>query len=328
MHAAVYPRSGDADVVEIREVPDPVPGSDDVLVDVAYAGLNRADILERLGLYGPPEPGGGPPIPGLEFAGTIAAVGANVRRRTAGERVFGIATGGAHAERISVPAQMAMRVPDEIDFRTAAAIPEAFMTAWDALFRIGRFGLGQTVLIHAVGSGVGLAAVALAKAAGGFAIGTSRTPDKLERAAELGLDRGVLLGDDWPAASRALGGGRGADVVLDFLGASVFDRNTQAVAPSGRIVQVGTLAGAAGEVSLRYLMGKRASLIGTVLRARPLDEKIALAREFEAHAVPLFARGILHGAIDRVYPLDDIRAAHRRMEADENFGKILLKISA
>jgi putative PIG3 family NAD(P)H quinone oxidoreductase len=327
MRAAVYDGAGDIDVIAVRDIPDPALGSDDVLVDVAFAGLNRADILERKGLYGPPEPGGGPVVPGLEYAGTIAAVGEKVRDRTKGERVFGIATGGAHAQRIAVPAPMAMRLPDELDFKTAAAIPEAFMTAWDALFRIGGFRLGQTAVIHAVGSGVGLAALTLAKAAGGFAVGTSRTQDKLQRATELGLDRAMLLDDDWPAAARALGAGKGADVVLDFIGPSAFDRNCAAIGPGGRIVQIGTLGGASGKTSFRDLMGKRASLIGTVLRARPLDEKIALARDFELHAVPLFARGALHVTIHRVFPLAEIRDAHRAMESDENFGKILLQIA-
>jgi putative PIG3 family NAD(P)H quinone oxidoreductase len=327
MRAAVNTKPGDASVVEVQDVAVPVLGSEEVLVNVAFAGLNRADILERKGLYGPPDPSGGPSIPGLEYSGTIASVGTKVRGRNVGERVFGIATGGAHAERIAVPAPMAMRLPDEIDFKTAAAIPEAFMTAWDALFRIGGFRLGQTAVIHAVGSGVGLAALALVKAAGGFAVGTSRTEDKLRRATELGLDRALLLDDDWHAAARALGAGRGADVVLDFIGPSSFERNCAAVAPGGRIVQIGTLGGASGATSFRELMGKRASLVGTVLRARPLDEKIALARDFEAHAVPLFARGILHATIDRVFPLTAIRDAHTYMEANSNFGKVLIAIA-
>jgi NADPH:quinone reductase len=326
MRAAVFTRSGDRDVIEVREVDDPVPGTDDVLVDVAYAGLNRADLLERRGHYGPPEPSVGPAIPGLEYAGMVAAVGGRVSKLQAGDRVFGIASGRAQAERIAVNAGTAMRIPDELPLEAAAAVPEAFMTAWDALFRAGRFRLGMTVVVHAAGSGVGLAALALAKAAGGTTVGTSRTVTKLERAAAHGLDFGALLDEDWPAVVRRVSGGRGADVVLDFIGAAAFDRNVAALAPNGRIVQIGTLGGASGSIALGPFMAKRASFIGTVLRARPLDEKIALTRGFEAEIVPLFARGILQPTIDRIFPLSEIREAHRQMEEDQNFGKILLKI--
>lgn len=326
MRAAVYAHQGGVDAIELREVPDPVPGSDDVLIDVAYAGLNRADLLERAGRYGPLDPTSGPATPGLEYAGTVAAMGDRVRGLAPGDRVFGIVSGGAHAARLVTNAATAMRVPRELDLAAAAAIPEAFITAWDALFTIGRFALGQTVLVHAVGSGVGLAAVALARRAGGTVVGTSRTQTKLDRAQEYGLDAAILLDRDWPAGVHEISGGRGADVVLDFVGVATLERNVAALAVGGRIVQIGMLGGTRGEVALGPLMAKRASLIGTMLRTRPLHEKIALAKTFATQVVPSFATGAFRPVIDRVFPLADIRKAHRYMEEDKNFGKVLLSI--
>jgi NADPH2:quinone reductase len=326
MRAVVYVRAGGVDAIEIRDVPDPVPGTEDVLVHVAYAGLNRADILEREGRYGPPEPSGGPAIPGLEYAGTVADIGAAVRGLGRGDRVFGIVPGGAHAERLVTNAATVCRIPTELELDAAAAVPEAFITAWDALVHRGHFAFGQTVVVHAVGSGVGLAAVQLVKYGGGTTIGTSRTPGKLERARKHGLDVGVLLDDDWPTVVREMTAGRGADVVLDFIGAPIFDRNVAALAPAGHIVQIGTLGGQKGTVTLGPFMAKRATFAGTVLRARPLHEKVALARGFEAHIVPSFASGVLHAVVDRVFPLDEIREAHRYMESNQNFGKVVLKI--
>jgi NADPH2:quinone reductase len=326
MHAAVYTRFGAAEVIEIQDVPEPELGTDDVLVDVAYAGLNRADVLERRGFYGTAA-SEERPIGGLEYSGTVAMTGSRVRTLHPGDRVFGIVSGRAHAEKLAVNAATAMRVPDELDLESAAAIPEAFMTAWDALFRAGGFRLGMTVVVHAAGSGVGLAALALAKAAGGTTVGTSRSASKLERAAAHGLDYGALLHDDWPAVALRVTRGRGADVVLDFVGAPIFDRNVRALATGGRIVQIGLLGGASGAIALGPFMAKRATFIGTLLRVRTLDEKAALARAFEAEIVPLFARGVLRPVIDRVFPLSEIRAAHRHMEEDANFGKILLKIA-
>ncbi|MEO6991696.1 MAG: NAD(P)H-quinone oxidoreductase [Candidatus Baltobacteraceae bacterium] len=326
MRAAVYARPGDPDVIEIRDVPAPEPGPDDVTIEVAYAGLNRADLLERMGRYGPPVAARGPAIGGLEYSGTVVARGRNVHDIALGERVFGIVGGGAHAEQVVTDARSAMRLPDALSLEAAAAIPEAFITAWDALFRLGGFALGSTLVVHAAGSGVGLAAIALAKRAGGFVLGTSRTPEKLERLRALGLDAGVALDGDWPAAVRALGRGRGADLILDLVGAPVLARNLEALATGGRIVQVGTLGGASGTFSLAPLMAKRATLVGTVLRARPLNEKIALARDFAARIVPLFANGRLAPIVDRTFALADLADAHRYLESNANFGKVLIAV--
>ncbi len=325
MRAAVYAGNGGTDVIQIRDdVAEPELGSDDAIVDVAFAGLNRADVLERRGLYAVPP--GAVPTPGMEYSGVVRAIGARVTSVAVGERVCGLVVSGAHAARLSANAGTLSKVPDELSLRDAAAIPEAFMTAHDALFTRGGFALGQTVVIHAVGSSVGLAATALAKAAGGVAIGTSRTPSKLERARDHGLAFAFLLDDAWVESVTAATGGRGADVILDFVGAPILDANLRALAPGGRIVQIGTMAGAAANVNLGILMVKRAALHGTVLRSRPLEEKVALAKFFTRALLPMFERGELRAEVDAVLPLDRLADAHAHMEADKNFGKIVIEI--
>ncbi|MGH7837951.1 MAG: zinc-binding dehydrogenase, partial [Candidatus Binataceae bacterium] len=216
------------------------------------------------------------------------------------------------------------RLPDGIDFATAAAIPEAFVTAYDALFLRGALRLGASVLIHAIGSGVGLAALALARRAGARTFGTSRTPAKLERARELGLEVALPLADGWSERVLEASGGRGVNLILDFIGAPALAGNLAALAPLGRIVQIGTLGGAQATLGLGTLMQKRATLVGTVMRSRPLEEKIALHKVLECEILPLVANGELGVEIDRIYPLAAVREAHARMEGDQNLGKILL----
>jgi len=326
MRAAVYEGTGGTDVIVFRDVPEPALGTEDALVDVAFAGLNRADVLERQGRY--PTPPTDLRIPGIEFSGTVRTVGTRVTSLQAGDRVCGLVQSGAHAERLAAPALTLSKVPRGVDLRTAAAIPEAFITAHDALFARGAFGLGQTAVVHAVGSSVGLAAVGLVKRAGGVAIGTSRTAGKLERAKAHGLDHGFALDDAWVKNVMAATGGRGADVILDFVGAPILDANVAALAPRGRIVQIGTLGGTNAALNLGPLMAKRGSLHGTVLRSRPLEEKITLAKAFVLELLPLFARGELQPEIDRVFPLDALGAAHEYMESNANFGKILIEVGA
>jgi putative PIG3 family NAD(P)H quinone oxidoreductase len=324
MRAAVYEGTGGTDVIAIREVAEPSVGSDDALVEIAFAGLNRADVLERLGRY--PTPPTDVRIPGIELSGTVRAVGERVTSLVPGDRVCGLVQSGAHAERLAVAALTLSKVPAGLDLRDAAAIPEAFITAHDALFARGAFGLGQTALVHAVGSSVGLAAIGLIQRAGGRALGTSRTPAKLERAAAHGLDRGFPLDDGWVKAVLEATGGRGADVVLDFLGAPYLDANVAALAPGGRIIQIGTMAGQSGPFNLGVLMYKRGAIHGTVLRSRPLEEKIALAKQFSREILPFFPGGELRAEIDRTFALDDLAAAHAHMENNANFGKILIEI--
>jgi len=324
MRAALYQGSGERDVIAVRDVPDPIVGTDDALVRVAYAGLNRADILERQGKYAAPR--ADVTIPGLEFSGVVAAVGARVTNVAPGDRVCGLVQTGAHAELVALQALTLAKLPDGIDLRAAAAIPEAFITAHDALFSRARFGLGEYALVHAVGSSVGLAAVGLIKRAGGIALGTSRTVDKLERAASHGLASGFVLDDEWPALVQAAAGGRGADVILDFVGAPMLERNLRALAERGRIVQIGAMGGANATLPLGLLIAKRAELHGTMLRMRPLEEKIALAKHLQRALLPLFVRGDLRTEIDSVFPLDDLAGAHERMESNANFGKIVLAV--
>ena len=265
-------------------------------------------------------------IPGMEYAGTVAAVGDRVTTLDKGDRVFGLVVEGAQAQRLVAPAATACRVPDSLDFAKAGAVPEAFMTAWDALTRAG-LTMGDTVIVHAIGSSVGLAALALVKRAGGQVMGTSRTPDKLERAQALGLDRAVLFDDDWPAVAHEMSAGRGADIVLDFVGLTTFERNVAALAPRGRIVQIGTLGGPKGTIALGPFMAKCGSYLGTMLRMRPLHEKVALARDFAHHVVPSLGSGDLPIIVDREFTLDDIRDAQRYMEDNRNFGKIVLAVT-
>jgi putative PIG3 family NAD(P)H quinone oxidoreductase len=326
MRAAVYEGTGGTEVIVFRDVPDPPMGTGDALVDVAFAGLNRADVLERQGRY--PTPPTDLRIPGIEFSGTVRAAGTGVASLRPGDRVCGLVQSGAHAQRLAAPALTLSKVPDGVDLRSAAAVPEAFITAHDALFARGAFALGQTALVHAAGSSVGLAAIGLIKRAGGVALGTSRTAVKLERAKAHGLDYGFALDDSWVARVLEATGGRGADVVLDFVGAPILDANVAALAPRGRIVQIGTLGGTNAALALGPLMAKRGSIHGTVLRSRPLEEKITLAKTFALELLPLFARGELRPEIDRVFPLDALGAAHDYMESNANFGKILIGIGA
>ena len=326
MRAIAYAGSGGTEVIRLRDdIPEPVVGNDDVLVDVAYAGLNRADILERRGLYAVPS--GGVPTPGMEYSGIVREVGDRVTSLAIGDRVCGLVVSGAHAERLAVNALAASKVPSGVSLRVAAAIPEAFMTAHDALFGRGRFTLGESVVVHAVGSSVGLAATALAKAAGGVTIGTSRTESKLERAREHGLDYGFLLDERWVSRVHGATNARGADVILDFVGAPVLDDNLRALAPRGRIVQIGTLGGLNGTINLGVLMSKRAELHGTMLRSRPIEEKILLAKFFTRALLPMFDSGELRAEIDAVFPLARMAEAHANMEADKNFGKIVIDVS-
>jgi NADPH:quinone reductase-like Zn-dependent oxidoreductase len=327
MKAIVYRGTGDASVIAYADVPDPIVGSDDALVEVAYAGLNRADVLERLGTYGAAG-SGRDVIPGLEFSGIVREIGANVKQLGVGERVCGLVAAGAHAQYVATNAAALANVPSGFSLRDAAAIPEAFITAHDALFTLGRTTLGSNVLVHAVGSGVGLAASALAKRAGALVVGTSRTTDKLERAREHGLDFGFVLDDGWRGRAIVATGGRGFDVVLDFVGAPMLADNVVALATGGCIVQIGTLGGAVVQnFHLGLLMAKRGTLVGTMLRSRPLFEKVALTRDFERLVLPLFARGELRATVDAEFPLERMAEAHAHMEGNANFGKVVLAVA-
>jgi putative PIG3 family NAD(P)H quinone oxidoreductase len=300
-----------------------------VLVRVRAAALNRADLLQRRGLY-PPPPGTREDVPGLELAGEVAALGDGVASVKLGERVMAIASGESQAELAVVHERMLVRVPERLSDAEAGATMEAFVTAHDALFTLGGLRPGWPVLVHAVGSGVGVAALQLAKAAGATVIGTSRTADKLERAKELGLDHGVLVGKEEPRFAdevRRVAGGEGVPLVLDFVGAAYAADNVAAIGPGGRIVVIGTMGGAKGQIDLARLMAKRGEIVGTVLRPRPLEEKARATRLFAKEVLPLLTRGAVRPIVDATFSLARTREAHERMERNESFGKLVLVTS-
>lgn len=325
MKAVVITSPGDADVLQIQERPAPEPGPDQILVRVMGSALNRADLLQRRGLY-PAPPGAPKDIPGLEYAGEVVKTGERVSLWNQGDRVMGIIGGGGHAEFACVHQREAIRIPDSFSWEEAAAIPEAFLTAWDALDARMRLQAGETLLIHAVGSGVGTAAVQIGRAIGATTLGTSRSADKLTRAVALGLDHGVPGGADveWAEQVLQITRGRGVDAILELVGGDYVPASIDCVAEQGRIALVGLVGGRGARIDLAKLLGKRAELIGTVLRSRPLEQKIALARDFAARAIPLFESGQLQPVIDSVYPFGDAGSAHRHLESNETFGKIVL----
>ena len=324
MRAAVITEPGGPEVLRVRELPDPVPGPDDVLVDIKASALNRADTLQRQGGY-PAPPGSPDDIPGLEFSGVVLEVGENVTDLSAGDRVFGLLGGGGYASRVVTHSRMAMRIPDNLDFVQAAAVPEVFFTAYDALFNHCELSMGESVLVHAAGSGVGTAAVQLAHNAGAYVFGTEGSADKLQRAAELGMDVGINYREqDFSEVVREHTGGAGVDVLLDVIGADYWDRNLASLALRGRLVLVGTMGGGGVQADLRPIMFKRLRVHGTVLRSRPIEEKIALTNQIKRHVLPLIASGSIKPVVDSVYPLAEAAGAHRHMESNTNFGKIIL----
>jgi NADPH2:quinone reductase len=331
MRAVVITSYGGPEVLEVREIPRPSePTADRVRVHVHASALNRADVLQRMGKY-PPPPGFPQDVPGMEFAGEVDQVGPEVRRWRPGQRVFGITGAGAQAEYVIVPESTLAEIPENLDWAQAAAVPEVFITADDALFTLARLQIGERVLIHAIGSGVGLAAAQLAHAAGAMVIGTSRTADKLERSKEFGMDEGIAVGTDPEVvASRVkeLTRGGGVNVVLDLVGAAYLDANLASLALLGRMILIGTMSGGRGTLDYGAVMGKRLTIIGTVLRARSVEEKAMATRSFAQHVVPLLASGAVRPVIDRVYDASEIRAAHERMESNESFGKIVVTMDA
>jgi len=312
--------------VELAEVEAPRPSRGEVLVRVKAAAMNRADLLQRRGLY-PPPPGFREDIPGLELAGEITALGEAVTGWKVGDRVMAIAAGEAQAELAVVHERMLLRVPEGLSLEQAGALPEAGMTAHDALFTIGGLRPGATVLIHAAGSGVATAALQIARAAGALTLGTSRTADKLEKARALGLDHGILVGKEEPKFAdevKRLTGRRGASVILDFVGGAYAAENVASLAPGGRIVVIGTMGGPKVQLDLGLLMRARGSIVGTVLRPRPLEEKIAATQAFGRDVLPLIAAGKVKPVVDAVLPAARAREAHERMEKNDSFGKIVL----
>ena len=326
MKAVFIKEFGGAENLEWRDVADlPRPTGAQVLVAVKAAGLNRADLLQRRGFY--PAPAGAPErILGLEFAGEVAEVGGEVKNFKADDRVFGIAAGGAQAEFILSEESLLAKIPDNLSFAEAAAIPEAFITAHDAVFAQADLKAPETLLIHAVASGVGLAALQLAKAKNIRVFGTSRTAEKLERCKAFGLDEAILVaGDaDFGETIKEKTGGKGVDVILDLVGASYFGANLESLAPKGKLMLVGTLGGRKAEFDFGSVLAKRAKITGTVLRSRSTEEKAEATAKFIEEVVPLFASGKLKPNIDRIFAFKEIRRAHEHLESNASFGKTVL----
>jgi NADPH2:quinone reductase len=326
MHAIVITKPGGPEVLELREVPTPEPSRGEVRVRVRATAVNRADLLQRLGAY-PAPPGSPADIPGLEIAGEVDAIGQDVTDLAVGDRVMGLVGGGGYAEYLTVHARALARMPEAMTFTDAAAVPEAFVTAWDAMVDQAGLAAGETVLVHAAGSGVGTAAIQIATAIGARSLGTARTAAKLERARSLGLGEGIVTEDGkFADAVRKRTGGRGVDVVVELVGGAYVAEDLACLAPRGRIVLVGMMAGSQVDLNLAILMHKRAEIRGTMLRSRPLEEKILAARAFERHVVPLLATGALKPIVDRVLPLAQAGDAHRLMQSNETFGKVVLEI--
>ncbi|RMG17088.1 MAG: NAD(P)H-quinone oxidoreductase [Deltaproteobacteria bacterium] len=305
------------DTVEVRD-----PGYGEVRVEVAAAGLNRADLLQRMGRY-PAPPGVPPNVPGLEFAGVVETVGPGVREWKAGDRVMGIVGGGAMARAVTVHARELVPVPAGLSLVDAAAIPEAFMTAWDAVVRQGALVSGEWVLIHAAASGVGTAAVQIVRRMGARSIATTRTPAKTGKLKHLGADRVVVSKEGFVQPVREIAP-EGVDLILDLVGGDAVADNLELIRTTGRYVLVGLLGGRQASLDLGVVLRRRVRLFGTVLRARPLEEKIALAQDFARQVLPGFDEGTLEPVVELVLPMVQVAEAHETMARGAHVGKIVL----
>ena len=324
MRAVVLRSHGGPEVLTIEEIDEPTPGRDEIVVDIEHTAINRADILQRMGMY--PDPRNQPlEIPGLEYAGVVSAVGADVTGWSIGDRAMGIEAGGCYAEKVVTHSRQALPVPSGVASADAAAVPEVFLTAWDALVVQGGLTSGRWALVHAGASGVGTAGIQIAKAIGAR-IAVTCSAGKMDACRALGAD--VVLErspSDWLGAL-ADAVPSGVDVVLDVIGGDETDRNLTAVAMDGTVVQVGLMGGAKASVNVGLILSKRITWIGTTLRARPVERKLALSQRFIAEMIPLFDSGAMHPVIDSRYAFADIADAHRHMEANANVGKILIDL--
>ena len=326
MRAVVLRSHGGPDVLQFEDVASPYIGEQDILVTVAATALNRADLLQRMGFYPNPFPSG-PEIPGLEFAGTVAAIGDKVTAWSIGDRVMGITSGGAYAEQLAIHERQAMAVPSGMSLHDAAGIPEVFITAWDALVVQGGLTSGRWAMVHAGASGVGTAAIQICKAIGARIVVTC-SGGKVEACRALGADVVVDYGtQDFVTEVATATAGKGVDVILDVIGGDYVERNIASLAVKGHIIQVGVMAGKPVSFNVGLLLGKRASITGTVLRARPLEEKIAISQRFAAEMLPLFDSGKLKPVIDSTYAFAEIASAHEYMATNGNVGKIVITVA-
>ena len=324
MRAVVITEPGPPEVLRIQEVADPEAGPGEVRIRVQAAGVNRADILQRRGAY--PAPEGWPPeVPGLEFAGVVDRVGPGVGTSSPGARVMGLVGGGGYAEYVVLPVDQLVPIPERLDMPHAAAVPEVFITAHDALAtRLGVVA-GETLLIHAIGSGVGTAALQIALARGVRVLGTTRTPWKLERARSLGLEVAIdASAAGFDEAVLTATDGRGVDAILDLVGAAYLEGNLRSLAELGRMVVVGLPSGRVAEIDLGVVLRNRLTIVGTALRPRSAAEKVAAIRRFGAEVLPMLEVGRIEPIVDRVLPMTEAPAAHALLESNETYGKVVL----
>ena len=325
MKAIIRTGDGGPEVLKLGEIPAPIPGPTQLLVAVKATALNRADTIQRRGGYPPPP--GEPETLGLELAGVVAATGEEVTGFTQGERVFGLVGGGGYAQQAVIDYRMAMRIPEGWSFEYAAAVTEVFFTANETLFTLGGLGAGETVLIHAGGSGVGTAGIQMAHHAGARVFITAGAAEKIEGCKALGCTEGINYKEcDFAEEITRLTDGEGVDLVQDFIGAPYWERNLSILKPRGRLVIVGLMGGSVGQLELGPILRKRLQIFGSVMRPLPLAEKIRITERFVNRWLPLLEEGKIKPVIDTVFPLSEAREAHEYMEANKNFGKIILKV--
>ncbi|MGW7078863.1 NAD(P)H-quinone oxidoreductase [Streptomyces sp. NPDC054871] len=323
MHAITIPEAGGPEALVWAEVPDPVPGEGEVLVDVVASAVNRADLLQRQGFYNPPP--GSSPYPGLECAGRVTDIGPGVSGWKIGDEVCALLAGGGYAEQVVVPAGQLLPVPDGVDLVTAAALPEVTSTVWSNVFMIAHLRPGETFLVHGGSSGIGTMAIQLAKAVGARVAVTAGTKEKLDFCGELGAD--ILINyreQDFVEEIKKATDGAGADVILDNMGAKYLDRNVQSLAANGRLAIIGMQGGVKGELNIATLLGKRAAVTATSLRGRPAEEKASIVAAVREHVWPLIATGHVRPIVDQTVPMSDAAAAHRVLEESNHIGKVLL----
>jgi len=327
MRAIVIDAPGDASVMHIGEVATPVPGPGEIRIRVAATAVNRADLLQRQGKY--PPPAGASEILGLECAGTVSEVGDGVTSISPGDRVMALLAGGGYAEEAVVDVRCAVRVPDAITLAEAAALPEACFTVFGTVFQLGALDAGEAVLVHGGASGIGTTAITLVRLAGGRAVVTAGSDEKCARCTELGAALAInYRRQDFAEAVAGFTGGRGVDVVLDSIGSPYLERNLDCLAVGGRLVVIATMGGANAALDLRTLMRKRLAVIGSTLRARPVEEKAAVVAGFVARFGADLAAGRIRPVIDRIVPLEQAAEAHRVVEASEHVGKVVLRVAS
>ncbi|WP_413249923.1 NAD(P)H-quinone oxidoreductase [Sinomonas flava] len=327
MKAVFIAEPGGPDVLQVREVDAPVPGPGEVLIDVVAAGINRADVQQRRGFYPPPP--GASEVPGLEVSGRIAGFGPDVARPfSAGDKVVALLSGGGYAEQVAVPAEQVLRIPEGVDLVTAAGLPETAATVYSNLFMTAQLQPGELLLVHGATGGIGTMAIQLAKAYGARVAATAGTEEKVSTArAFLGVDVAINYHEeDFVQAVRDASEGRGADVILDVVGAKYLERNIEALATYGRLVVIGLQGGAKAELNLGMLLNKRAAVIGTALRPRPVEEKGVIMTAVKEHVWPLVTDGRIKPLVDKTFPLAEVVAAHEYFDSGEHVGKVLLTL--